>query len=281
MAGLIRAWRDRIEPSSVGLAIDARRAPGLRREELALLAGLSVDYVVRLEQGRATRPSVQVVSALARALCLSADETEMLHRSAGLTPPTSPIERRVPESIARLVERLSGFPVGIYSADWWLLRWNARWAALLGDPGPLTGRDRNLVWQVFTGNGWRAEPADRPLAEFQQALVADLRVTVVEHPNDVGVLDLVAALRTASPRFAEQWAAGHIARHRAERKRVRHPRLGELILDCDVLQSPGDGVNVVVYSAPSGSAEAELLKQAGDGHVSVNAVGRHLTSASE
>ncbi|MDQ0777165.1 hypothetical protein QF026_005631 [Streptomyces aurantiacus] len=206
-----------------------------------------------------THPSPQVLGAIARSLELSADEIELLYRAAGLAAPSVPIERQVPESIGRLAERLGPFPVAVYSADWWLLRWNARWAALLGDPAQLTGRDRNLVWQVFTDDRWRSRPADRPLAEFQQALTADLRIAVAEHPEDAQVTDLVTALRAASPLFEQQWTAGHTARHRAERKRVLHPQLGELLLDCDVLRSPEPTVNILVYSAPPGSTDAALL----------------------
>ncbi|WP_066945357.1 helix-turn-helix domain-containing protein [Streptomyces lushanensis] len=259
LAALIRAWRDRAAPA--GPTARGRRAPGLRREELAQRAGLSVDYIIRLEQGRMRHPSPQVLGAIARALGLSSDETELLYRVVGLAAPRGPILRQVPDSVSRLTERLAAFPVAVYSADWWLLRWNARWAALLGDPADQTGRNRNLVWQVFTDDRRRVLPADRPLAEFQQALTADLRIAVAEHPEDTRVTGLATALRAASPLFAQQWTAGHTARHRTERKRVLHPDLGELHLDCDVLQSPDPAVNILVYSAPPGSADAALLER--------------------
>ena len=224
------------------------------------MAGVSIDYVVRLEQGRATRPSPPVLDALATALRLSADEVAVLYRSAGLSAPAGAVDRRIPASVDRLASRLDGFAVGVYSADWWLLRWNPCWAALLGDPANYSGRDRNLVWQVFSDQHWRATPADRPLREFQQALVADLRIAVSEHPADERLLDLVTDLRAASAVFAEQWAAGRAAGHCSERKKIRHPR-GDLVLDCDVLNVAGSEVNVLVYSAAPGSADAQLFQQ--------------------
>jgi hypothetical protein len=202
----------------------------------------------------------QVVAALGSALRLSSDETSLLYHAAGLTPPAVGIVRRVPPSIERLAVRLDSLPVAVYSADWWLLRWNPLWASLLGDPAEMAGRDRNLVWQVFGTRGWRAAPADRPLAEFQRALVSDLRVLLVEHPTDEQLADLVQELRRTSPGFAEQWAEGTAARHRSERKSVEHPDLGNLLLDCDVLQVPGSDVHMLVYSAEPGSEDASRLE---------------------
>lgn len=238
----------------------------MRREELAALAGLSVDYVVRLEQGRSTHPSAQVVEALARALRLSVDETVVLHRAAGLTPPAGSVERRVPRSVERLAARLGNLPAAVYSADWWLLRWNPLWAALLGDPAAMTGRDRNLVWQVFAERRWRAQPADRPLGDYQRSLVADLRALLVEHPTDPKLGELVDALGRHSPDFAQQWTEGGAGRLRSERKRVTHPQVGDLLLDCDVLQVPGSEVRLLVFSAEPGSPDAgrlELLSAVG------------------
>ena len=231
-----------------------------------LLAGLSVDYVVRLERGRAKHPSAQVIAAFGSALRLSRDETSLLYRAAGLAPPEAGIDRRVSPSVERLAVRLDDLPVAVYSADWWLLRWNPLWAALLGDPAEMAGRDRNLVRQVFGSRGWRAAPADRPLTEFQRALVSDLRVLLVEHPADEQLADLVGERRRTSPDFAEQWAEGTAARHRSERKNVEPPDLGNLLLDCDVLQVPESDVHMLVYSAEPDSKDVrrrELLSAPG------------------
>jgi transcriptional regulator with XRE-family HTH domain len=146
LGATIRAWRDRLTPADVGLpAGRARRAAGLRREELAELAGVSVDYVVRLEQGRASTPSAQVVSALARALRLSGQERDHLYRLAGLQPPDGMINDHIPPGMQRVLTRLGQTPVAVFTADWRLIWWNRGWAALLGDPSVLAPEDRSLI----------------------------------------------------------------------------------------------------------------------------------------
>lgn len=144
---LLHGWRDRLSPVDVGFAATSgRRAPGLRREELAQLAGLSVDYVLRLEQGRAKNPSAQVVGSLARALQLSRGERDQLYRSAGLLPPQDgTISAHVPASIQRLAVRLGDVPIGVFTADWTLVWWNAMWCALNGDPSAIPVEQRNLA----------------------------------------------------------------------------------------------------------------------------------------
>src|ERR1700712_3644926 len=153
LGALIRSWRDRLPPMDVGLrTANTRRAAGLRREELAALAGLSVDYVVRLEQGRARHPSAQVAASLARALQLTGVERDHLFVVAGLLPP-SPIEvpTHIPPSVQRLVARLGEIPLAVFTASWDLLHWSPLWVALLGEPVvPGTGR-ANLLRAHFTG----------------------------------------------------------------------------------------------------------------------------------
>src|ERR1700742_2029127 len=147
----IRAWRAGLPPAEAGLpAGRARRAAGLRREELADLAGVSVDYVVRLEQGRATTPSAQVVSALARALRLSRQERDHLYRLAGLQPPLDGmINDHIPPGMQRVLTRLGDTPVAVFTADWRLAWWNRSWAALLGDPSAIAPEDRSLIMSRF------------------------------------------------------------------------------------------------------------------------------------
>src|SRR5579859_6945837 len=126
LGATIRTWRDRLPPSAVALPPGrARRATGLRREELADLAGLSVDYVVRLEQGRATTPSASVVAALARALQLTAPERDHLYRLAHFAPPADDtISDHIPPGVQRVLKRLGDVAVGVFAADWQLIWWN-------------------------------------------------------------------------------------------------------------------------------------------------------------
>ena len=183
----VRRWRDRGSPEAAGLpAGGRRRAAGLRREELALLAGISVDYVTRLEQGRASSPSAQVVEALARALRLSETERAHLFRLAGLAlPGPDTVSRYITPSVHRLLDRLSGTPVAVYDATWTLLTYNQPYAALMGDPSGWHGNQRNGVWRNLV------EPQAsrvRQAPDARWAFEAAERKTI-DHPQ-VGTLTL-------------------------------------------------------------------------------------------
>lgn len=262
---LVRGWRDRLDPADAGYARSARRrAPGLRREELAELAGLSVEYVLRLEQGRATNPSAQVVSAVARALRLSPVERDQLFRAAGLLPPRDhTVGTHVPPSIRRLVARLDDLPIGVFAADWSLLWWNDMWTALHGDPSGLPPAERNLARALFgTGEGrWSLRPissAAGPHA-FETAIVADLREALSRYPADPELAALVDGLRAASPFFGELWAVAGMRQLTSDLKTIGHPELGDVTLDCDVLTVPGVDLRIVTYTAAAGTRGADQL----------------------
>ncbi|CAM5521700.1 hypothetical protein [Streptomyces afghaniensis 772] [Streptomyces afghaniensis] len=236
---------------------------GLRREELAELAGLSVDYVVRLEQGRATSPSAQVVASLARALQLQPVERDYAYRLAGLLPPQEgTISTHVPAGVQRMLARLGEFPVGVFSADWTLLSWTPAWAVLLGDPSARTHAERNLVRAVFAAgpSGLAAWPVLQDDDALGPALVADLRTALVNYPRDRELIDLVAELRSTSAEFTRQWDEGAVGPHVSARKTIVHPQVGEVTCDCDVLTVPGCDVRLVVYTVAAGSADAEKLE---------------------
>ncbi|MEU3487982.1 helix-turn-helix domain-containing protein [Streptomyces massasporeus] len=260
----LRRWRDRLSPLDVGRAPrPGRRAVGLRREELAELAGLSVDYVVRLEQGRATSPSAQVVASLARALQLRPMERDHAYRLAGLLPPQEgTISTHVPAGVQRMLARLRDLPVGVFSADWTLLSWTPAWAVLLGDPGTRTPAERNLVRAVFaTGPaGLAAWPVLPDGDALNPALVADLRTALVTYPHDGALIDLVEELRSASAEFARLWDEGAVGPHVSARKTVVHPEVGEVTCDCDVLTVPGSDIRLIVYTVAAGSTDAEKLE---------------------
>ncbi|MFI9598235.1 helix-turn-helix domain-containing protein [Nonomuraea sp. NPDC052265] len=157
---MIRTWRERLSPSAVALPVGrARRAVGLRREELAELAGVSVDNVVRLEEGRATTPSAQVVASLARALQLSVSERDHLYRLARLVPPANgAISDHIPPGVQRVLARLGDVAVAVFAADRQLVWWNRSWAALLGDPSASPSRLRNFARDRFPVGGLLAWP---------------------------------------------------------------------------------------------------------------------------
>ncbi|MFM9614497.1 helix-turn-helix transcriptional regulator [Streptomyces niveiscabiei] len=260
----LRRWRDRLSPADVGRPSQpGRRAAGLRREELAELAGLSVDYVVRLEQGRATSPSAQVVASLARALQLQPLERDHAYRLAGLLPPQEgTVSTHVPAGVQRMVARLGDFPVGVFSADWTLLSWTPAWSVLMGDPGARSRQDRNLTRSVFaTGPGRLASwPVLHDDGALKTALVADLRTALVNYPRDRDLAALVDELRSTSAEFARLWDTGAVGPHDSARKTVVHPQVGEVVCDCDVLTVPGCDLRLVVYTVAAGSADAEKLE---------------------
>lgn len=189
----VRRWRDRVSPGVVGLPVGGRRrAAGLRREELANLAGISMDYLTRLEQRRATSPSTQVIEALARGLRLSDPERELLFRLGGQwAPGLEVVSQRIPPSVQRLLDRLSMTPVAVYDALWNLLDANAPYDALTG-ASAWRGIERNGLWRNLAGPGPVAMLTTEQLAEQQEGLVADLRITAAKYPADRRVHRLVA-----------------------------------------------------------------------------------------
>jgi transcriptional regulator with XRE-family HTH domain len=259
----LHAWRDRVTPEEAGLPQGGRRrAPGLRREELAMLAGLSVDYIIRLEQGRSESPSVQVLTALARALRLSDAERNHLFVVAGQVPPSpGRISGHIPPSVQRIVDQLSGTPLGVYDASWTLIAWNALGAALLGDPSAWTGRTRNIVWRHFTGMSHdRIVQTPDQQRSFVIATVTDLRASVARYPNDKDLAEFIEDLRDCSEEFAALWDQPVLGFHRSEHKIVNHPELGPIPVDCDILTVPGSDLRIAIYTAAPASEGAEKLR---------------------
>ncbi len=227
LADLLRLWRDRLTPAGAGLpAGPRRRAPGLRREELALLAGISVDYLTRLEQARAEHPSAQVVGALARALRLSDDERNHLLLLAGhALPDEGQVPTLITAGVQRLLDRLVDVQVSVHDASWNLVAWNPLWAALLGDPSALSGRDRNLVWRYFTAGPQRIVRMAEAVEAFEEGMVADLRTTMGRWPDDRAARSRCHGRDGAADRGAVAHAgAGARCRRRLARLRRCHRR---------------------------------------------------------
>ncbi|MCC3278429.1 helix-turn-helix transcriptional regulator [Arthrobacter sp. zg-Y40] len=256
-------WRNRLTAETVGVPVGARRrVAGLRREELAVLAGISVDYLVRLEQGRATSPSAQVVEALARALRLTDTERELIFRLAGqAVPGVELIPTRIPPSIQRLLDRLGNNPVAVFDATWTLLTANQPYNALMGDTSSWRGIERNTLWRFFVGSGSRAVSTSAELADLEARLTSDLRMAAARYPADPRPGQLARTIARDSERFARLWEAGSIGLggDQPRRKIIRHPDVGDLALDCDTLTVAGDGLHVMVYTAEPGSADADRL----------------------
>lgn len=226
-----------------------------------MLAGISVDYVTRLEQGRATNPSDQVVEALARALRLSEAERAHLFRLAGLAVPgPDTMPTHLTPSVQRLLDRLVDTPVAVSDPSWTLLVANAAYAALMGDPSGLRGNERNAVWRNFVGPRNRTRHTPESLRALETVQVADLRAAAARYPGDQRLRRLIAELRATSTRFAELWDAGAVGGHVAARKTIDHPQVGTVTLDCDILTvNTGSDLRVMILTAEPGTEDAERL----------------------
>jgi transcriptional regulator with XRE-family HTH domain len=269
LGAMIRTWRDRLPPSAVALPVGpARRAAGLRREELAELAGVSVDYVVRLEQGRATTPSAQVVASLARALQLSTAERDHLYRLAHLVPPAQgTVSGHIPPGVQRVLTRLGDVAVAVFAADWQLIWWNRGWAALLGDPSSSPPQLRNFARDRFPIDTGPASLALWPVTELDTdatdaAVVSDLRRATGRFPHDRHLAALIRELSAGNQRFAELWATGAVATHREDHKTIEHPSVGPVTVDCDVLTDGDAELKIVIMTAEPGSDDETKLRLA-------------------
>jgi len=274
----LRMWRDRLHPAHAGVRSGwPRRAVGLRREELAELAGISVDYVIRLEQGRATAPSASVVAALARALRLDRSERNHLYCLAGLQPPADRrLNDRLSPSVLRVLGRLDESAVAAFAADWQLLWWNSAWAALLGDPSDTVAELRNLVVVRFPTpsrsgqlHAWPVRSSDYDATD--RAIVADLRHATARYPEDPRLADLLRVTIDENARFASLWRSGAVGEHSEDRKTIEHPLVGDITVDCDVLSAADGDIKIVVMSSPPGSDDAfkiERVRVAGSATVS-------------
>jgi transcriptional regulator with XRE-family HTH domain len=265
LAGCLRLWRDRVTPAEAGLPDNGRRrVPGLRRQEVAQLAGLSVEYLARLEQGRATHPSPSVLAPLARALRLTDDERAHLFRVAGqIEPAEGCIRRHITPSVQRILDRLTDVPVMVIDASWQCVTANPLAYALGGDTSSLPLRERNFAWTLFTGGPTRyvrTEAEDRLL---RLEVVSDLRDARARFPNDVVLVELVDDLLAVSADFAGLWEQRRIQPPGAGSKTFLHPEIGPITLDCDFLSVHDSDLRLIVYTAPPGSEAAGQLELLG------------------
>jgi transcriptional regulator with XRE-family HTH domain len=263
LAEFLRTRRTRIRPQDVGLEPGPRRrVAGLRREELALLAGVSTDYYQRMEQGRDVRPSDQVLDALARALNFSAEESRHLHSLAAAArtparPPRRPAPEAVPPTTLRLLRTITT-PAVVVGRFLDLLAWNPLAGALLGDVTHRIQAERNLLWLLLHPQADQACP-ERTATVAE--LTAMLRAQVAADPGHPRAVELVGELAVHSTEFATLWARHDVVETTRGRMRVNHPLVGELSLDWDAYPMPGaPGPMLIVYTAPENSPDAERLQ---------------------
>ncbi|MEU1719345.1 helix-turn-helix transcriptional regulator [Nonomuraea sp. NPDC005692] len=262
LAGFLRSRRARVTPSDVGLPGGGRRrTPGLRRQEVAQLAGMSIDYYIRLEQGRGPHPSRQVLGALGRALMLDQDERAHLFRLAGQVLETPRIRQDVPASILHLLAFLEDVPAYVLDARYDLRAWNPLANMLMGDLDSLPPDERNVIRWVFMSPGIAEHLSDEEKSRFARAAVADLRVAAGRYPDDRALRALVAEMLALSPEFAELWARHEVEVRREQRKQVTHPVVGTIDAICQVLPVPDrDDLRLVLYTTEPGSPSHRALR---------------------
>jgi transcriptional regulator with XRE-family HTH domain len=261
LASFLRSRREALRPEDLGLPPGARRrAPGLRREEVAALAAMSTDYYTRLEQQRGPQPSEQMLSSLARALRLTKDERSYLFQVAGHNAPSSTsVSTHVVPALLRVMDRLEDTPALILTELAETLVQNRMAQALFGDKTRYTGAARSEIYRWFTDpaerNVYPADDHDRQ----SRALIANLRAACGSMGVQSRAAELVRELTQRSPEFARLWDRQEVARRFADHKILLHPQLGEIELDCQVLHTEDNAQILLVLTAePRSEAEEKL-----------------------
>jgi transcriptional regulator with XRE-family HTH domain len=261
LADFLRRRRERIAPADVGLAPGARRrTPGLRREEVAQLTGMSVDYYVRLEQSRGPQPSPQMLRALARTLRLGDDERDHLFVLAGHDAPARHgAGGHVRPGVLHVLDRLVDSAAFVVSDTEVVLAQNRMAVLLLGDAMTRTGLAASGVWRWFTDPAARARFPEADHAQHGRVRVADLRRTWARRAADPDVTALVDGLTARSAEFRALWAEHDVAARHPERKRILHPAVGTVDVHCEVLLQPAGDQSLVLLTAEPGSTDQERL----------------------
>ncbi|WP_189935366.1 helix-turn-helix transcriptional regulator [Streptomyces aurantiogriseus] len=264
LGDFLRARRAGLDPRRAGLPDDGRlrRVPGLRREELAQLAHVSVDYVVRLEQGRTRRVSRPVLDALADALQLAPDERAYLFTVADLTqaaPVRQPGKQQVHRQLRQLLDGMHDIPAMILNRRMDVLAWNRGASALLTDFAGLSAHERNLIRLTFLDDAFRSLYADWPRAARE--CVAVLRMEAGRHPNDSALTNLVGELSVRDPDFRAWWGSHQVRGPRQLTKTYLHPVVGALTLDVQQFSvDTQPDQHLVAYTAPADSPSQEALR---------------------
>ncbi|QKV96052.1 helix-turn-helix domain-containing protein [Streptomyces sp. NA02950] len=269
LAAFLKSRRDRIRPSDAGLpAGPRRRVPGLRREEVAHLAGLSADYYTELERGRGAQPSAEVAAALARALRLNGDERDHLFHLAGrpVPPAAHAPTAHVQPALLGLLNRLSTTPAQIISDLHETLAQNELAIALVGRHPTGRGPTAGFLYRWFTDPQSRALYPEEEHPHHSRVFVADLHAVAARRGRDKEVAQIVATLRRHSQEFATLWDTRDVALRRLDHKRLVHPALGVIELDCHTLFSEDGRQRLLWFAAPpgtEGAAQLELLSVIG------------------
>lgn len=276
LADFLRRRRELLQPADVGVPVGARRrTPGLRRHEVAQLAGMSPDYYIRLEQARGPQPSPQMLTALARALRLTIDERNHLFHLAGHhAPPSFGADDHVSPGLLRLLDALTDLPAQVVSDLGAVLVQNRMAVALLGEQTVFTGLACSFTYRWFTDPAARALYPQEDHEHQSRVQVADLRAAVALRPRDPQAEKLVRALRGASTEFAELWDRHDVAVRRSDRKRIVHSAVGVVDVDCEVLATARQDQRLLVFTPRPGSdavGQLELLRVIGQQNLATSA----------
>jgi len=266
LGAFLRTRRDRVRPAEVGLPQGPRRrVPGLRREEVAQLAGLSADYYTELERGSAqngVQPSAQTLAALARALRLNGDERDHLfHLAERPVPPSAHgPSAHVQPALLGLLDRLSNTPARVITDLHETLVENDLARNLLGTSPAHHGPAASFVYRWFTDPHARERYPVEDHPHHSRVFVADLQAAAARRGRDAEVTKVVAVLRHRSQEFAALWDTHDVAVRRMDHKKIVHPTLGIIELDCYNLLSEDGRQRLLWFTAPPGSRGAEQLK---------------------
>ncbi|WP_382466191.1 helix-turn-helix transcriptional regulator [Streptomyces noursei] len=262
LGAFLRSRRDRVRPADVGLPHGPRRrVPGLRRDEVAQLAGASVDYYNELERGAGSQPSEQMIAALARALRLTADERDHLYHLADRPVPAhdGPASHVHP-GMLDLLSRLTSTPAQVITDLHVTLVQNPLAVALLGDHSGLRGARASFVHRWFTDPAARRLYPEADHEEQSRAFVADLRAAAARRDaKDTEASSMISALRGSSAEFAALWTDHDVAFRRDDRKRLRHPALGLVEVNCLNLFSEDGRQRLLWFTPAVGTDSADLL----------------------
>jgi transcriptional regulator with XRE-family HTH domain len=255
LADFLRRRRELLHPADVGLPDGARRrTPGLRREEVAQLAGMSTDYYSRLEQSRGANPSEPIIASLARALRCDLDERDHLYNLAGLAPPLRWAGRHISPGLLALVSRLTDIPV-IICTDLDEILWQNGLADVV--IGGVVGR--NLTWLWFTDPEVRRIFPEEDWDVHSASHVADLRATYSRRMGDRDITELVDGLAARSEEFRGLWDLHEVAVRRLPRKRFLNAEVGDLDLTCETLLTPAADLRVRAFFPLEGTDAREKL----------------------
>ncbi|WP_422769819.1 helix-turn-helix transcriptional regulator [Plantactinospora sp. WMMC1484] len=269
LADFLRRRREGLRPSDVGLVPGARRrTPGLRREEVAALTGMSVDYYVRLEQQRGPQPSEQMLAALARTLRLSTDERDHLYLLAGHNVPRrTPQDAHVAPALLRVLDRLADSPALILSSLGEVLVANRLATVIFGDHSRLTGWARSNVYRWFTDPATRSVYPPEDHERQARSLVATLRAAYGASGPRSRAGELLAMLLAESDEFRTVWERHEVTRRFEDRKTLVHPEVGHIDVDCQALFTEDQSQALLVLTpAPGSEAENKIRLLAVLGH---------------